>query len=73
MDRVRGMIVNNDTSIGVSTADPYRVTRLECPDCGKLCGFAGRDFQGEVFLFCKRCRKQVMFHRDGFGVTYASI
>ena len=53
--------------------DPYQVKRLNCPDCGKLCGFYSDNFQGAVFLYCKRCRKQVMFRRDGNGITYASI
>ncbi len=48
------------------------LVKLSCPECGKLCGYTDSAFHGMVLLYCKRCRKQVMFYRS-YGLIYSAI
>lgn len=41
---------------------------LNCPTCSKLCGYVDRNGYGTVYLFCKRCHKEVTFYHTDESV-----
>ena len=41
-----------------------RIT-LHCPICNKLGGIVSKDFEGTVFLWCRKCRREIAYHVEG--------